>query len=191
MGANFCKIEDSNLDENEKNLSNIPLSVSKFEDEIEPKDRYKSYSEIKIIQFSLDQILSNEIIKNSVWKEEFSNTIKLVNTFGKEIEQYLPSITPTTNSKFSQKSVNKSFFDSEDNEQILKKRLQILNNGKNYTFNGIPNIFLEGDLSILCNVDFQDLFSFELNKKIEKFNYMKEPYSFIREKLFDKNFIFR
>lgn len=191
MGANFCKIEDSNLDKDEKNLSNIPLSVSKFVDEVEPKNRYKSYSEIQIIQFSLNQILSNEILKKSIWKEEFSNTIKLVNTFGKEIEQYIPSISPTTNSKFSQKSANKSFFDSEDNEEILKKRLQILKNNNHYTVNGVPNIFLEGDLSILCNVDFQDLFSLELNKKIQKFNYLKEPYSYIKEKLFDKNFIFR
>jgi hypothetical protein len=83
-------------------------------------------------------------------------------------------------------------FSIGEKDKFMSERLKLEVMGDNvYSVNGIENVRLDGDLTVLCNVDFEDLFPEDLMNEMEGLDYSRDVYNKVKEKLFDKNFLFR
>ena len=196
MGANFCKEDDSDRKANEIDLSKkSDLLVTKKKKETKPEEPPPK-KDLQVIPFDLQM----ESKDNPVWENDVLNSVKIVETQGKEFNEFA---TSRVNSQGKQKVVLGALGTLvEDQEQgeytitqknlFMSERLQIKRGTAGfYTVNGIENVKLDGDLTVLCNVDFEDIFPLDLVSEIEKLDYSEKIYKEIRGKLFDKNFLFR
>lgn len=196
MGANFCKEDDSDRKANEIDLSNkTEILVNKKKPE--PKEEMViQKKELEVIAFDLRMENKN----NPVWDENILNSVRIVETQGKEFKEFA---TSRVNSEGKQKVVLGALGTLVENKEqgeytitqknlFMSERLQIKKaNTGFYSVNGIHHVKLDGDLTVLCNVDFEDIFPMDLISEIEKLDYSNKIYTKIREKLFNKNFLFR
>ena len=200
MGSNFCTAEDSTIDKYEKDFtSNIYLSNtnSVFNNNFEVPNP----NTLAIRRFELKKLCSNIKHKIPDWGADVTSIVKIVETPGKEFEDIVTSRMGTLGNTevvldgvetLVRDTQTSKEFKSRDNGKFLKERLEVKHiKGNLYEVNGIANVLIKGHLSILCNVDFEDMFSDELRGEIQKLNYQKEPYKLIKEKLFHKNFLLR
>ena len=91
-----------------------------------------------------------------------------------------------------EEDVQEGEFNITQKNLFMSERLEIISQKEDfYSVNGIENIKLDGDLTVLCNVDFEDIFPLDLIKEIEGLDYSGKIYSDIHQKLFNKNFLLR
>ena len=191
MGVNYCKAEEPELDEFEEDRS------EKKEVHVEVKQIPSPKPQpLDILRFDLN----NKIKDNPPWNSKLWEFVRIVETPGKEFKEFA---TSRVDFKGKQKVVLGSMgtllennevgeFSIGEKDKFLSERLKLEGIQDNvYCVNGIDNVRLDGDLTVLCNVDFEDLFPEDLIKEIEGLNYSKDVYQKIQQKLFDKNFLFR
>lgn len=190
MGVNYCKAEEPDLDKFEENRSDLKNNEEK--ETIIPKKPV----EFKVIPFDL----ATKIENNPEWKSNIWESVRVVETPGKEFQQFA-----TLRIKAQGKEqvtfgalgtlvedAKEGEFSIGDKNKFMSERLQVLQMKNHfYSVNGVQNIKLDGDLTVLCNVDFEDLFPEDLVKEVTDLDYSSGVYRRIKEKLFAKNFLFR
>lgn len=190
MGVNYCKAEEPELDKFEENRSDLKNNEEK--ETIIPKKPAK----FEVIPFDLATKTEN----NPEWQSNIWESIRVVETPGKEFQHFATSrINAHGKQQVMLGSMGTLVEDAKEGEyaigdqnKFMSERLHVVQMKNNfYSVNGIDNIKLDGDLTVLCNVDFEDLFPEDLVKEVSELDYFTGVYRRVKEKLFAKNFLFR
>jgi hypothetical protein len=193
MGINYCKGEEPDLDQFEEDRSEKKTSQAEAPSPPPPPPKKK---ELEVITFDLH----NQISENPEWTPNIWGAVKIVETPGKGFRDFATSRVKTEGKEqvllgelgTLTQGAQEGEYSIGHKNQFMSQRLMV-EKGKFglYNVNGIDNVQLNGDLTVLCNVDFEDLFPEDLIKEIQKLDYSKKVYANIKDKLFHKNFLFR